>query len=102
MAPSAWEEGIEANERRAAMRAANPAFIPRNHLVEEAISAAVNDGYFPPFESLLTVLSMPYEDQPAFGRYVDPPRPDQVVHQTAGRVGIEDRAYAAADGGREA
>src|SRR6266571_4246879 len=76
------EEGGEANERRAAMRAANPAFIPRNHLVEEAISAAVNDGDFPPFESLLTVLSMPYEDQPAFGRYVDPPRPDQVVHQT--------------------
>ena len=76
------EEGIEANVRRAAMRAANPAFIPRNHLVEEAISAAVNVGDFQPFESLLTVLSMPYEDQPAFGRYVDPPRPDQVVHQT--------------------
>ena len=75
-------DGQRHNERRAAMRAANPAFIPRNHLVEEAISAAVNDGYFPPFESLLTVLSMPYEDQPAFGRYVDPPRPDQVVHQT--------------------
>ena len=63
-----------------AMRAANPAFIPRNHLVEEAISAAVNDEYFAPFESLLTALSMPYEDQPAFGCYVDPPRP--VVHQT--------------------
>jgi len=75
------EEGIEANERRAAMRAANPAFIPRNHLVE-AISAAVNVGDFQPFESLLTVLSMPYEDQPAFGRYVDPPRSDQVVHYT--------------------
>ena len=53
-----------------------------NHRVEEAISAAVNDGYFQPFESLLTVLSMPYEDQPAFGHYVDPPRPDQVVHHT--------------------
>jgi serine/tyrosine/threonine adenylyltransferase len=76
------EEGGEANERRAAMRAANPAFIPRNHLVEEAISAAVNVGDFQPFESLLTVLSMPYEDQPAFGRYVDPPRSDQVVYQT--------------------
>jgi uncharacterized protein YdiU (UPF0061 family) len=76
------EESGEANERRAAMRAANPALIPRNHLVEEAISAAVNDGYFQPFESLLTVLSMPYEDQPAFGHYVDPPRPDQVVHNT--------------------
>ena len=75
------EEGGEANERRAAMRAANPAFIPRNHLVEEAISAAVS-GDFSPFESMLTVLSMPYEDQPAFGRYADPPRPEQVVHQT--------------------
>jgi hypothetical protein len=37
----------QANERRAAMRAANPAFIPRNHLVEEAISAAVNEWVFP-------------------------------------------------------
>ena len=78
-----WKKGGgEANERRAAMRAANPAFIPRNHLVEEAISAAVNDGDFLPFEDLVTVLSMPYEDQPAFSRYADPPRPDQVVHQT--------------------
>jgi uncharacterized protein YdiU (UPF0061 family) len=76
------KEGGEANERRTAMRAANPAFIPRNHLVEEAISAAVDDGNFAPFENLLTVLSMPYEDQPAFGCYVYPPRPDQVVHQT--------------------
>ena len=76
------EEGGEANERRAAMRAANPAFIPRNHLVEEAISAAVNVGDFHPFESLLTVLSMPYEDQPVFARYVDLPRSDQIVQQT--------------------
>jgi uncharacterized protein YdiU (UPF0061 family) len=64
------------------MRAANPAFIPRNHLVEEAIIAAVIDGDFSPFESLLSVLSEPYEDHAAFQRYVDPPRPDQVVHQT--------------------
>jgi uncharacterized protein YdiU (UPF0061 family) len=64
------------------MRAANPAFIPRNHLVGEAISAAVNEGDFSPFESLLTVLSTPYEDQPALSRYADPPRPDQVVHRT--------------------
>ena len=60
----------------------------REYIVSEAMAAlgiptaAVNVGYFQPFESLLTVLSMPYEDQPAFGRYVDPPRPDQVVHQT--------------------
>ena len=43
------DEGGEGNERRTAMRAVNPAFIPLNHLVEEAISAAVNDGSFAPF-----------------------------------------------------
>ena len=76
------EEGGEASDRQAAMRTANPAFIPRNHLVEEAISAAVSKEDFSPFESLLAVLSRPYEDQPIFGRYAEPPRPDQVVHQT--------------------
>jgi uncharacterized protein YdiU (UPF0061 family) len=76
------EEGGEANARRAAMRGANPAFIPRNHRVEEAIAAAVNDDDFSPFETLLTVLSLPYEDQPSHLSYADPPRPDQIVHQT--------------------
>jgi uncharacterized protein YdiU (UPF0061 family) len=76
------EEGGDEGERRAAMRAANPLFIPRNHLVEEAISAAVDKEDFSPFESLLTVLATPYDEQPAFGRYGEPPRPDQIVHQT--------------------
>ena len=76
------EEGGETSDRRAAMRSANPAFIPRNHLVEEAIVAAVTNGDFSPFENLLAVLSRPYEDQPIFGRYAEPPRPEQIVHQT--------------------
>ena len=67
--------------RAAAMRAVNPAFIPRNHLVEEALSAAVNNGDLSAFENLLTVLSRPYDNQP-IARYAEPPRPDQVVHQT--------------------
>jgi serine/tyrosine/threonine adenylyltransferase len=76
------EDGGAADERRAAMRAANPAFIPRNHLVEEALSAAVNTGDLSPFEALLSVLSKPYDDQPAFARYAAPPRPEQIVRQT--------------------
>jgi hypothetical protein len=28
------------------------------------------------------VVSAPYEDRPAFSRYSDPPRPDQVVRET--------------------
>ncbi|MFT4080676.1 protein adenylyltransferase SelO [Rhodomicrobium sp.] len=75
-------EATEPAERRAVMRSANPAFIPRNHLVEEAIDAAQDKGNFAPFETLLTVLAKPYEDFPEFARYAAAPRPDQVVHQT--------------------
>src|SRR4029077_20705930 len=76
------QEGGGATERWCALRAGNPAFTPRNLLVEEAIIAAVNDGDFSAFERLLSVVSAPCEDQPAFGRYADPPRPDQVVRKT--------------------
>jgi protein adenylyltransferase len=76
------EEGGDASDRQAAMRRTNPAFIPRNHLVEEAISAAVSKGDFSLFETLLNVLARPYEEQPTFGRYAEPPRPEQVVRQT--------------------
>jgi uncharacterized protein YdiU (UPF0061 family) len=69
-------------ERRAAMRSVNPAFIPRNHRVEAVIEAAVNRDDFEPFETLLTVLSKPYQDQPDFAGYADPPEPHQRVLQT--------------------
>jgi uncharacterized protein YdiU (UPF0061 family) len=69
-------------ERRAAMRAVNPAFIPRNHRVEAVIQAAIASNDFGPFEELLTVLSKPYDDQPAFAAYADPPEPHQRVLQT--------------------
>ena len=42
-----------APEKRAeAMRRVNPAFIPRNHRVEEALSAAVEDSDYDPFDTL--------------------------------------------------
>ena len=75
------DEPQSAAERQAAMRAVNPAFIPRNHRVEAVIAAAVNNDYAP-FEELLTVLSKPYEDQPQFAAYAEPPLPEQRVLQT--------------------
>jgi serine/tyrosine/threonine adenylyltransferase len=69
-------------ERRAAMHRVNPAFIPRNHRVEAVIQAAMNNDDYAPFEELLTVLSKPFEDQPAFATYAEPPEPDQRVTQT--------------------
>lgn len=79
----AEECAVTVQERMAVMSAANPAVIPRNHLVEEAISAAVIDRDFRPFEELHAVLANPYEDLPATrARYAAPPRPDQIVRQT--------------------
>jgi serine/tyrosine/threonine adenylyltransferase len=76
------DEPHDASARRTAMRAVNPAFIPRNHRVEAVIEAAVARDDFAPFEELLTVLSKPYEDQPAFSDYAEPPQPHQRVLQT--------------------
>ncbi len=67
---------------QAAMRAANPAFIPRNHRVEAVIRAAVEADDFGPFEELLTVLSKPFDDQPTFAPYAEPPQDDERVSQT--------------------
>ena len=75
-------EGPNRIARRDAMRSVNPHFIPRNHLVEEVIVAAVNNQDFQPFETLLTVLSAPHKDQPGFERYALPPQPDQIVRNT--------------------
>jgi serine/tyrosine/threonine adenylyltransferase len=68
--------------RAAAMRRANPAFIPRNHRVEEAIEAAVRREDFQPFETLVEVLGRPYEDQPDRAYLAEPPAPEQRVYQT--------------------
>ncbi|MEM1048481.1 MAG: YdiU family protein [Pseudomonadota bacterium] len=75
-------EGGDADARAAAMRQVNPAFIPRNHRVEEVIAAAVTESDFGPFERLMTVLSTPYDDQPESAAYADPPEPEEVVQQT--------------------
>jgi uncharacterized protein YdiU (UPF0061 family) len=76
------EEPQNPAARRAAMRSVNPAFIPRNHRVEAMIEAAVKRDDFALFEELLTVLSSPYEDQPGYAGYTDPPEPHQRVLQT--------------------
>jgi serine/tyrosine/threonine adenylyltransferase len=87
----AWAEGWRARLRREKfapraraeqMRSVNPAFIPRNHRVEQVIEAAVARADFAPFAELLSVLSRPYEDQPQFARYADPPRAEERVMQT--------------------
>jgi uncharacterized protein YdiU (UPF0061 family) len=65
-----------------AMRSVNPAFIPRNHLVEAALTEAVECADFQPFEDLLDVLSQPYRDAPGRERYALPPKHEERVLRT--------------------
>ena len=71
----------ENGDANAIMRAANPAYIPRNHRIETMIKAAVA-GEFALFEKLNIILARPYEDQPDALDYRQPPTPDEVVQQT--------------------
>ncbi|HEX3915436.1 MAG TPA: YdiU family protein [Steroidobacteraceae bacterium] len=68
--------------RAESMRQANPAFIPRNHRIEQMISAAIERADFAPFEQLCKVLSQPWREQAAFAAYADPPQPAERVLQT--------------------
>jgi uncharacterized protein YdiU (UPF0061 family) len=56
----------------ARMNRVNPAYIPRNHLVEEALAAASDHGDVAPFESLLAVLAAPFNERPGLDRYAHP------------------------------
>jgi uncharacterized protein YdiU (UPF0061 family) len=76
------EEGGSGLDRAARMRAASPAFIPRNHRVEAALQAAVKRQDFEPFEELLDVVSRPYDDRPKMERYTVPARPEESVRAT--------------------
>lgn len=51
------------------MRNSNPALIPRNHRVEEALEAAVQQGDYSVMEQLLAVLSNPYAHSPEQADY---------------------------------
>lgn len=59
----------------------NPAYIPRNHLVEEALAAATA-GDLQPVEGLLEAVSAPYEERPGLERYASPAPEDFGPYQT--------------------
>ncbi len=64
------------------MERSNPAYIPRNHQVEKAISAAVYSNDLSYTDKLLQVLRNPYDENPEFEAYLNPPEPSEKVYQT--------------------
>jgi len=75
-------ESLEPRARAEQMRRVNPAFIPRNHRIEQVIRAAVEREDFGPFAELSAVLSQPYQAQQIFESYGDPPQPGERVLRT--------------------
>jgi uncharacterized protein YdiU (UPF0061 family) len=83
----AWHARLDARRERqpqsaaeatALMRRHNPAFIPRNHNVEEALLAATSRGDLSVMERLLEVLAAPYDhdrDLPMFSEPRSSERP---------------------------
>ncbi|WP_137121799.1 protein adenylyltransferase SelO [Segeticoccus rhizosphaerae] len=65
----------------ASMDRTNPVYIPRNHLVEEALGAA-GHGDLAPCEELLDVLARPYQARPGLDRYAAPAPADFGPYQT--------------------
>lgn len=64
------------------MHSSNPAVIPRNYRVEEALEAAVNHGDYSVMERLLDVLSSPYSYAPEHVEYCAPPKPSSRPYRT--------------------
>jgi serine/tyrosine/threonine adenylyltransferase len=64
-----------------AMDRTNPVYIPRNHLVDEALAAATADD-LGPLERLLEVVTSPYEERPGLERYAAPAPEDFGPYRT--------------------
>ena len=82
-----WRSRLSRDEqsaegRRGAMDQVNPAFIPRNHLVEAMIDAAVQREDFSLFHRMMDVLSRPFEDQPDARAFAQPALPHERVAAT--------------------
>ena len=81
-----WQNRIKKNNKAIhesinLMQSNNPVFIPRNHLVENALEAA-NNNNLEPFRTLLTVFKTPYKDTTKFNEYKKPAKPSDTLYQT--------------------
>lgn len=67
-------DAMDQSDRRKAMDASNPLYIPRNHLVEEALEAALA-GDMAPYEQLVDAVSDPFREQDGLERFAMPAPP---------------------------
>ncbi|WP_339304671.1 YdiU family protein [Paenibacillus sp. FSL L8-0435] len=82
-----WQARLDRQQRekevsRELMRTNNPAVIPRNHRVEEALEQAENHGDLSVMQKLLAVLSDPFAHSPEQAEYAELPAQCNTSYQT--------------------
>jgi serine/tyrosine/threonine adenylyltransferase len=74
-------QGADINEVKLKMNQVNPVYIPRNHQIESAIQGAIH-GDLRVFKDLIQVLKNPFQNQPGFEAYSNPPLPEERITKT--------------------
>ncbi|PWA12905.1 YdiU family protein [Pueribacillus theae] len=82
-----WQERLDRQQKTKAdaqelMKKSNPAVIPRNHRVEEALEAAVEQDDYGVMERLLKALANPYAYSLEQEEYAAPPKPSSYPYRT--------------------
>ena len=77
-----WKERVESKECLDVMMSCNPILIPRNYLVEEALSEAETDGKFDKFNELNAIISSPYQLKKVNIKYLETPSKTNIPYKT--------------------
>ena len=77
-----WKKRVESKEYIDVMMSCNPTLIPRNYLVEEALSEAETDGKFDKFNELNEIISSPYQLKQVNIKYLETPSKTNIPYKT--------------------
>ena len=77
-----WKKRVESKEYLDVMISCNPTLIPRNYLVEEALSEAETDGKFDKFNELNEIISSPYQLKQVNIKYLETPSKTNIPYKT--------------------
>ena len=77
-----WKERVKSKEYLDVMMSCNPILIPRNYLVEEALSEAEIDGKLDKFNELNEIISSPYQLKKVNIKYLETPSKTNIPYKT--------------------
>ena len=77
-----WKKRVKSKEYLDVMMSCNPILIPRNYLVEEALSEAETDGKLDKFNELNEIISSPYQLKKVNIKYLKTPTKTNIPYKT--------------------